>query len=100
MEKREVKCDRCCIGAEDSCDDGIYLVDEGFDGDLGEEFTFCPHCGIKLPEYVKPKMDTVKYGGVEAFRSAVDKAIYKFYLPAIKDMLKTPLLFELLEKEE
>ena len=93
------KCDKCCIGLDDDFECS-GLVDEGFDGNLGEEFTFCPHCGIKLPEYVEPKMDTVKYGEVEAFRPAVDSAIYKLYQPAIKDMLKTPFLFELLEKEE
>lgn len=57
---KPIKCDKCCIGFEYSMDDGVYLVDEGFEGELDEGFEFCPQCGFELPEYVAPKREQRK----------------------------------------
>jgi hypothetical protein len=79
------KCDKCCIGFGNESYDGGELVDEGYDGYLDEEFTFCPHCGNELPEYVRPERKPRDYSKPGPF----DEVLRKFYQPAIEEQLKS-----------
>ena len=93
----QTKCDKCCIGLECSCYEGYSPVDEGFTGFLEEEFSFCPHCGFELPEYVyKPPPRSHK--PTDKVLNKLDSVIAAFYAPLIKEAFEPPFLSDLLDK--
>ena len=94
------KCDKCCIGYEyDACGEGSYPVDEGFTGHLDEEFSFCPHCGFELPEYVRKPEPLVDRKPTDPRLSKYNGMLAAIYEPAIKESLQSSLILsDLIDK--
>ncbi len=92
--EEQVKCNQCCIGFATFAYDGGELVDEGFDGYLDEEFTFCPHCGTRLPDYVRSERKEEKRVKVTGPLSKLNKSLQEAYRPLIMEQLTEKSLLE------